>query len=132
MSDSSTSVNAAFAVPADATEPPRDAFGFRKQYFKIHVYEGREKGAESICKVGVNGRAFLMKRGTDVIVPSVVVEALNHAVQEVTVQGEGQLITRPALRYPFQVKGEATEQEYIEFQKKMRGAREAQAQAVAA
>lgn len=133
--------NDAFGIPDEVAAPgegktkgdvERDAFGFPKKYFKIEVYADRSKGAEQVVKVGVNGRAFLIKRGELVIVPSVVVDNLNNAIQEVTTQFEGGLETRPAHRFPFQMHGEATEAEYIAYQQKMRKGQAARAQAAAA
>jgi len=124
-------VNEAFGIPADievkfrepekTSKPDLDPHGFPKKYFRITVYEGQGKHALAYVTPQVNGYAWKIQRGKEVIVPSVVVEALEHAVAEQTIQTKDKgLIMRPYKRFPFQIHGEATEAEYKEFQKKMR------------
>ena len=45
---------------------------------------------------------------------------LKNAVEDITLQGEGGLITRPALRFPYQILGPASEEEYQAFKAKMK------------
>ena len=118
-------VNEAFGIPdsiasAAAEGKNLDPHGFPKKYFSITVFEGQGKHALSYAPVQVNGYAWRLQRGERVIVPSVVVEALEHAKAEATIQTDAGLVMKPYLRYPFTVHGPATEAEYKEFQKKMR------------
>lgn len=89
--------------------------GFPNKYVRLVVFKGNARSDQEFVKLGVNGYAWKIARGTEVVVPSVVANALHDAVQDVTVQSEGGLITRPALRFPYQVIGEATEKEYRAF-----------------
>lgn len=98
---------------------------FPQVFYKITIFKGPNKHDLSYVPVGVNGYAWKIERGPEVIVPSVVVDALNDAVGEVTIQSEGGLITRPAHRFPFQVLGQATRKEYDEFRAKNRAAAKA-------
>jgi len=137
MTSEAQQANNPFGIPDEAAVPAApveelDAFGLRKKYVKISIYDDHAKGAESVCKVGINGRVFLMKRGVLHIVPTAVREVLDQAVENVLVQGEGQVITRPAMRFPYQFHGDATEAEYIAYQAQMRKEQYARAQAVAA
>ena len=104
------------ATDSEATKQlPMDAHGFPKKYFKINVYKGQGKHDLQRVPVGVNGYVWQLERGVDVIVPSVVVDGLNEAITEVTIESHGGLVTRPAHRFPYQLLGEATEAEYKAF-----------------
>lgn len=89
--------------------------GFPKKYVRLVVFKGNARSDQEFVKIGVNGYAWKIARGPEVVVPTVVANALHDAVQDVTVQSEGGLITRPALRFPYQVVGEASEKEYRDF-----------------
>ena len=91
------------------------AQGFPNKYHKIMVFKGAQAHDLDYVPVSVNGYAWKIRRGVQVIVPSVVSETLDHAVEEITIQAEGGIITRPNHRFPFQVIGEASEKEYTEF-----------------
>jgi hypothetical protein len=130
MTNEAQQANNPFGIPDTVAAPaaPKeelDAFGLRKKYVKISIYEDNSPGAEAVCKVGINGRVFLMKRGVEHIVPVAVKEVLDQAIQNVLVKGEGQLITRAAKRFPYQWHGDATEAEYRTYQEQMRKEQEA-------
>lgn len=95
-----------------------DSHGFPKKYHKILVFKGNQKDDLSYVPVSVNGYAWKIERGVQVIVPSVVTDVLNNAVQDITTQSADGLVTRPAHRFPFQIVGEATEREYLDFMTK--------------
>lgn len=97
-----------------------DSQGFPKKYVRLEVFRGQNPSDLEYVPVGVNGFVFKINRGAEVIVPSVVVEALNHAVEEITTKSEGGLETRPSHRFPWTVKGEATEAQYLAFRAQMR------------
>lgn len=96
-----------------------DSQGFPKEYVHLEIFPGREKHDLSYVPLGIGGYALRVQRGVSVIVPKIFVdECLAHAVEEVTTQSEGGLVTRPALRFPYQVKGTASEAEYLAQQAK--------------
>lgn len=138
MSNEAQQANNAFGIPdqvvapGEGTKVERDAFGLRKQYKKLTIYEDRAPGAESICKLGINGRVVKVQRGKPVILSVDYVGVLDAAVEAVLVQGEGEIITRPALRFPYQIHGDATEAEYKAFQEAMRKEQAARALQAAA
>ena len=105
-----------------APEPMKsiDAHGFPKKYRKIVLYEGQGKQDLPYVPVGVNGFAWRLQTGKEIIVPSVVTDTLDAAIEDVTIQSEGGLVTRPKHRFPYQFKGDATEAEYNAFMEKMR------------
>ena len=102
-----------------------ESHGFPERYVRLIISRGGQKHDLSYVPVGVNGYMWQIERGREVIVPDVVVNALNHAVTEVAVQTEGGLITRPSHRFPFQVIGSATKAEYQEFREKMQAGKRA-------
>lgn len=102
--------------------PTVDNLGFPKKYYKINIYAGRDKTDLSYVPVQVNGFAWKIQRGLDVIVHSVVVDVLRNAITERVVQNEGGLITTPVHRFQFQLLGEATEEEYQAFKAVMKSA----------
>lgn len=89
--------------------------GFPRKYVRMMIYKGNQAHDLAYVPVSINGYAWKITRGVDVLVPSVVAETLEHAIEELTIQGEGGLITRPSHRFPFQVKGEVTEEAYLAF-----------------
>lgn len=99
---------------------PMDAQGFPEEYVKIEIYPGRDKQDLGYVPVGINGYVLKIMRGKEVIIPKVFELALKDAVEEITIQSEGGLITRPALRFPYAMKGPATKEEYQTFRAKMR------------
>lgn len=108
-----------------------DAQGFPKEYVRLEIYPGREKHDLDYVPLGINGYVLKITRGHEVIIPKVFERVLAQAVEEITIQSEGGLITRPAQRFPYSVKGPATEAEYLAFRDKMRadGAKAAAARA---
>lgn len=95
-----------------------DSHGFPKKYHKILIFKGNQKHDLSYVPVSIGGYAWKLERGVQLIVPSVITEVLNNAVQDITSQSNDGLVTRPAHRFPFQIVGEATEQEYLDFKAK--------------
>lgn len=106
-------------TPANEGTGPLDAQGFPKEYVKIEIYPGREKHDLNYVPVGINGYVLKITRGHEVIIPKVFERVLAEAIEEITVQSEGGLITRPAQRFPYAVHGPATEEEYQAFRRKM-------------
>ena len=102
-------------VPPTEGSGDSDAQGFPKQYVKMVVFAGQNKDDLQYITPQVNGYALKIPRGPVVIVPSVVAECLDHAIEEVTTKSQGGLETRPAHRFPFNVIGPATEAEYKAF-----------------
>lgn len=100
---------------------PKDTSGFPKDYVRVVIFKGRDKFDLSYVPLGINGFVIKVPRGEDVILPRCfVTECLEHAIEEVTVQSQGGLITRPAHRFPYNEKGPATEDEYKEYQTQQR------------
>lgn len=95
-----------------------DSLGFPKKYVRLTVFKGTSKQDLSYVPIGVNGFVWRIRRGEQVIVHSVVADALNNAVTEVVLQAEGGLITQPAHRFPYSAVP-ATEAEYLAFKAKM-------------
>lgn len=108
-------------VSREGTGTP-DSQGFPRKYYAITISTGSQQHDLQYAPVGVNGYAWKIMRGVRVIVPSVVVETLDHAVEDVPVVTQNQLICRPAHRFPYSVHGEVSEAEYLAF---MAGARAA-------
>ena len=115
-----------FAAKTDDAAPARegtgdaDAQGFPKKYVELTVFRGQNPQDLAYAPVGLNGYVIKITRGVKVIVPEVFVGVLNDAVEDVTIQSEGTLITRPSHRFPFTVHREVTEAEYLAFKAKMR------------
>lgn len=99
---------------------PIDSQGFPKDYVRVVIFPGQNAQDLSYVPLAIGGYAVKVTRGKEVILPRVFVEVLEHAVEEITTQAEGGLITRPSLRFPFQVRGPASEDEYKAFQAQMR------------
>lgn len=102
-----------------------ESHGFPDRFVRIVISRGGQKHDLSYVPVGVNGYMWQIERGREVIVPDVVVDALNDAVTEVSIQTEGGLITRPAHRFPFQVVGPASKEEYQKQRASMQSGRRA-------
>jgi hypothetical protein len=108
-------------VDANEGKGPMDSQGFPKKYVRLEIFAGRDAQDLSYVPLGINGYVVKVTRGKEVILPSVfVTECLAHAIEEIVTQSEGGLVTRPSLRFPYTVRGEATEQEYLDFSAKMR------------
>jgi hypothetical protein len=99
-----------------------DAHGFSKKRFRIFIHESQNASDPKEQPVSINGYAWNIKRGVDVLVPPEVVHVLENAITEVVVQAEGGLITRPAHRIPFQNYGEATAADLAKFEQVKRTA----------
>ncbi len=100
---------------------PTDTDGFRKEYVYVTVFEGSQPFDLPYVPLGINGFVIKVPRGQEVILPKeFVTECLQNAIQEVTVRSQGGLITRPVHRFPFNVRGEATEEAYRAFQSKQK------------
>lgn len=99
-----------------------DSQGFPKDYVELTIFKGNNKSDLQYQPIGINGFVFKVMRGEKVIVPTVVVNALNEAVTEVVIQSEGGLVTRPVHRFPYQVIRTCTEEEYLAFRAKMKSA----------
>lgn len=96
---------------------PTDTEGFRKEYVYVTVFEGSQAFDLPYVPLGINGFVIKVPRGQEVILPKeFVTQCLQNAIQEVTVRSQGGLITRPVHRFPFNVRGEATEEAYRAFQ----------------
>ena len=95
---------------------PKDTQGFPANYVRLEIFKGQNKQDQSYVPLGIGGFVIKVPRGEEVIVPACFVEVLEHAVEEVTIQSQGGLVTRPAHRFPYQVRGKATPEEYKVFQ----------------
>lgn len=112
---------AALVAQARATRAganlPTDTEGFRKEYVKVTIFEGNQAFDKPYVELGINGFVIKAPRGPEIVLPKeFVTECLKNAVQEVTVKSQGGLVTRPVHRFPFNVTGPATEDEYRAFQ----------------
>ena len=96
-----------------------DSQGFPKEYVRLEIFPGRDAQDLAYVPIGIGGYAVKVTRGKEVILPKVFADVLAHAVENITTQSEGGLITRPALRFPFQVRGTATEEEFLAFRAQM-------------
>lgn len=96
---------------------PKDTSGWPAEYDRINIFKGPQKFDKAYVELGINGYTIKAPRGTDIILPRVfVTECLDHAIEEVTTQSQGGLITRPVHRFPYQKLGEASPAEYKAFQ----------------
>ena len=106
---------------------PKDTSGWPAEYVKVNIFKGPNKFDLSYVPLGLNGYIIKVPRGETVILPKIfVTECLEHAIEEITVQSQGGLITQPRHRFPYQILGEATPEEYREYQvqQKEKAARE--------
>jgi hypothetical protein len=99
-----------------------DAHGFSKKRHKIFIHEAQSQTDPKKVFLSINGFAWDIQRGINVLVPPEVVSALNNAIGEHTVQSEGGLVTRPMHRFPFQDFGVASEKDIAEFEEVKRSA----------
>lgn len=114
-------IRAEALVLADA-KPDADAHGFPKKYVELMIFHGDAKELAYV-PLGVNGFICKVQRGEKVILNSVFLEVLEHAVTEVVIQHEGGLITRPKHQYQFNVtRHDVPEPEYLAFKAKMKEA----------
>lgn len=107
---------------SSASEPQGslDAHGFPMDYDRVEIFKGQNKNDQSYVPLGIKGFVLKVPRGEEVIIPSCFTEVLEHAVEEVTIQSQGGLVTRPALRFPFTKRGKATRDEYLVFRTEQR------------
>ncbi|MBT9176371.1 MAG: hypothetical protein DDT20_00684 [Firmicutes bacterium] len=101
-------------------ELPSDTSAFAPVYDHVEIYRGQTKNDLSYVPLSIGGFMIKVPRGEKVILPHEFTEVLDHAVEEITVQSQGGLITRPAHRFPFSVLGQATPEEYKAFQQEQR------------
>jgi hypothetical protein len=95
---------------------PKDTSGWPADYDKIEIAMGPNKNDPLHVPLGLNGFTIKAPRGKEIIVPHIfVTECLDHAIEEITVQSQGGLITRPQRRFPYQFLGKATPEEYKTF-----------------
>ena len=106
----------------EPVEAPQDldSQGFEKVYVKLNIAPGQRVDDPARVPLGINGYVIRVERGVDVIVHKAFADVLKNAVEDITLQGEGGLITRPALRFPYQILGPASEDEYQAFKAKMK------------
>ena len=105
---------------------PTDTQGFPADYDRVTIFKGQSKQDLAYVPLGINGFVIKVPRGEQVIIPHVFTEVLEHAVEDVTIQSNGGLITRPSHRFPFNVHGKATPEEYRAFQASQRALAERQ------
>lgn len=104
-----------------------DSQGFPKEYVRLHIFKGQRPDDLAYVPIGIRGFVVKVTRGEDVIIHKAFADVLKDAIEDVTVSGEGGLTTRPAHRFPFQIKGTATEAEYHAFHAKMKAGASARA-----
>ena len=110
------------AAGVAAPEPVQDldSQGFPKEYVKLRIFKGQRPDDLSHVPIGIRGHVVQVERGPEVIIHKAFADVLEHAVEDVTVSGDNELITRPAHRFPFQILGTATESEYLAFRESMK------------
>lgn len=114
-------------LPADDTKLPVDTQGFPQDYTKVEIFKGQNKFDLAYVPLGINGYTIKVPRGETVILPTCFIEGpLAHAIEEITIQSQGGLITRPAPRFPYNIKGKATIEEYQAYQAQQRAKAERQ------
>lgn len=108
------------AMNSDASIPT-DTQGFPADYVRVEIFKGPNKQDPAYVPLGINGFVIKVPRGEEVILPRVfMTECLEHAIEDVTVQSQGGLITRPVHRFPFMMRGPATPDEYRAYQQSQR------------
>jgi hypothetical protein len=114
-------IAAGLGANADA-EPAQnlDSQGFAKEYVKLRIFKGSRKDDLQRVPLGIRGFVVQVERGPEVIIHKVFAEVLEQAIEDVTISGDNELITRPAHRFPYQIIGTATEAEYLAFQASMK------------
>lgn len=110
------------AAAGDAPEKPQDldSQGFPKEYVRLHIFKGSRPDDLSRVPIGIRGYVINVERGKDVIIHKAFADVLKDAIEDVTISGEGGLVTRPAHRFPFQILGTASEAEYKAFHAEMK------------
>ena len=91
-------------VPVDEPEPESiKKAPIGRQRVKINIHQTDEPGGQDPVKVSVNGKAMLIPRGEDVLVPVEYVEVLRNAKQSVPIQDRNGHITgyNDVLSYKF-------------------------------
>lgn len=109
-----------------------DTQGFPAEYVKVEIFRGQNKFDPEYVPLGINGFVIKAPRGEPLIIPRVFLACLENAVEEVTIKSQGGLITRPAHRFPYMVRGDASIGEYKAFQAEQRAKLNQQKAAVAA
>lgn len=117
---------------ADGSVRVTDTNNFPEDYDRVEIFAGRSKYDQPFVPLGIAGFVIKVPRGEEVIIPSCFTEVLAHAVEEVTVQSQGGLVTRPSVLYPYAVKGKATKEEYKAYQAEQKRKLEMQRSAQAA
>lgn len=110
----------AAGVGGDAPVQDLDSQGFPKEYVKLRIFQGSRPDDLKRVPIGIRGYVVEVDRGPVVVIHRAFAEVLEHAIEDVTVSGEGGLVTRPAHRFPFQILGPATEAEYLAFHASMK------------
>lgn len=110
------------ATAPDAVEPVQDldSQGFPKEYVRLQIFKGSRPDDLAYVPIGIRGFVVKVERGVEVVIHRAFADVLKDAIEDVTVSGEGGLVTRPAHRFPFQILGPATEADYQAFHAKMR------------
>lgn len=121
LADAKAKLAAQAAAPVEPVQD-LDSQGFAKEYVKLMIFKGSRPDDLQRVPVGIRGYVIQIERGPEVIVHKAFAEVLEHAIEDVTISGDGGLVTRPAHRFPFQIKGPATEEEYLSFQAQMKAA----------
>ena len=97
-----------------------DSQGFAREYVKLRIFEGSRPDDIKRVPLGINGYVVEVDRGPVVVIHKEFAAVLEHAGEDITVSGDGGLVTRPAHRFPFQIVGPATEDEYLAFHASMK------------
>lgn len=96
---------------------PIDTSGWPADYDKIRIYRGQNKQDKGYVELSINGFCIKAPRDREIILPHIfVTECLDHAVEEITIQSQGGLITQPSHRFPYQFIAKASSAEYAAFQ----------------
>jgi hypothetical protein len=114
-------------LPEDDTSLPVDTQGFPIDYDVVTIFRGQNKNDLAYVPISVNGFCIKVPRGDKVIIPNCFTQVLENAVEEITIQSEGGLITRPSHRFPYAVERKATAAEYAAFQAEQKSKAERQA-----
>lgn len=89
---------------AEAEAAAADVHGKQDPKFRIVIHEGEGVEGRLPVKLSVNGYAWEIKRGKEVVVPKRVVDALKNAVKtEITMTESGEYIERNVPRFAFSV-----------------------------
>jgi len=106
-------------ISGEEVELPTDTRGLPEDYDKVEIFRGQNKQDLSYVPLSLNGLVIKVPRGREVILPhAFVVDCLDLAVEDITVQSQGGYTTRPAHSFPYSFKGKATPEEYKAFQER--------------